>query len=88
MKYNENKITKHLGLLYKAKHYLKKRSLLVLYYSFIHTYISYENIALRNNNRTSLKKSTVLKNQSTPSGSYIVKTDSHMSESYFEKARF
>ena len=37
IKYNENKIAKNLGLLYKAKHYLNKRPLLVLYYSFIHT---------------------------------------------------
>ena len=40
IKYNENKIAKNLGLLYKAKHYLNKRSLIVLYYSFIHTYIN------------------------------------------------
>ena len=45
IKYNENKIAKNLGLLYKAKHYLEKRSLLLLYYSFIHTYINYRNIA-------------------------------------------
>ena len=35
--YNENKIAKKLGLLFKAKHYPNKRFLLVLYYSFIHT---------------------------------------------------
>ena len=29
IKCNENKIAKNLGLLYKAKHYLNKRSLLV-----------------------------------------------------------
>ena len=34
-KYNANKIAKNLGLLYKAKHHLNKRSLLVLHYSFI-----------------------------------------------------
>ena len=31
IKYNENKIAKNLRLLFRAKHYLKKRSLLVLY---------------------------------------------------------
>ena len=35
--YNENKIAKNLGLLCKAKHYLSKRSLLVLL--FLHTYL-------------------------------------------------
>ena len=43
-------------MLYKAKHYLSKRSLLVLYYSFIHTYINYGNMAWESTNRTSLKK--------------------------------
>ena len=56
IKYNENKIAKNLKLLYKAKHYLNKRSLLVLYYYFIHTYINYGNIALRSTKRTNLKK--------------------------------
>ena len=50
IKYNENKTAENLGLLYKAKHYLNKRSLLVLYYSFIHTYINYRNIAWGSNN--------------------------------------
>ena len=54
IKYNENKIPKKLGLLYKAKHYLNKRSLLVLHYSFIHTYINYWNIAWGSTNRTNL----------------------------------
>ena len=45
IKYNENKTAENLGFLDKAKHYLNKRSLLVLYYSFIHTYINYRNIA-------------------------------------------
>ena len=56
IKYNENKAAKNLGLLYKAKDYLSKRSLLVLYYSFIHTYINYGNIAWGSTNRTNLKK--------------------------------
>ena len=55
IKYNENKIAKNLGLLYKAKHCLNKRSLLVLYYSFIHTYINYGNIAWGSTNSTNLQ---------------------------------
>ena len=43
-------------MLYKAKQYLNKRSLLVLYYSFIHTYTNYGNIAWGSTNRTNLKK--------------------------------
>ena len=56
IKYNENQIAKMLGLLYKAKNYLNKRSLLVLYYSFIHAYINYENIAWGSTNRTNFQK--------------------------------
>ena len=52
--HNENKIAKNLGLLSKAKHYLNKRSLLVLYYSFIDTLINYRNIAWGSTNRTNL----------------------------------
>ena len=54
IKYNEHKIAKNLGLLYKAKHSLNKRSLLVLNYSFIHTYINSGNIAWGSTNRTNL----------------------------------
>ena len=42
--------------LYKAKHYLNKRSLLVLDYFFINTYMNYGNIAWGSTNRTNLKK--------------------------------
>ena len=38
--------------MHKAKHSLEKESLLVLYYSFIHTYINYENITWASTNKT------------------------------------
>ena len=41
----ENKLSKNLGLLHKAKNYLNKKSMVSLYYSFIHSYLSYGNIA-------------------------------------------
>ena len=43
-------------MLFNAKHYLNKRCFLVFYYSFIHTYINYGNIAWGSTNRTNLKK--------------------------------
>ena len=55
-KFNENKISKNLGLMYKAKYYLNKIFLLVLYYSFIHTYNNYGNIAWGSINRTNILK--------------------------------
>ena len=44
IKYTENKISKSIGILYKARDYLSKESLLSLYYAFIHTYINYANL--------------------------------------------
>ena len=52
----ETKISKNLGLLYKAKQFLNKKSLLSLYYSYIHTYIKYGSLACGATNRTNLKK--------------------------------
>ena len=86
IKYKQNKLVKNVGLLDKAKHYLNKRSQLFVYYSFIHTYINYGNIAWEVPIEQIFKKSTVCKN--TPSESYIVKTESHMRECRFKKAKF
>ena len=45
IKYTENKIAKNLGLLYKAPPFLKRNTLLALYYSYIQTCMNYANIA-------------------------------------------
>ena len=37
LRYTENKVTKSIGLLYSAKPFLGKHSLLTLYYSYIYT---------------------------------------------------
>ena len=39
-----NKIAKNIGLIYKAKPYLNKESLLALYFYYIHSYINYVNL--------------------------------------------
>ena len=54
--YIENKVTKNIGLLYRAKLFLDKNSLLTLYYSYIHTYLNYANLSWGSTNRTNLKK--------------------------------
>ena len=41
----ENKISKNIGVLYRASHLLDFKNLLKIYFSFIHIYISYANIA-------------------------------------------
>ena len=40
----ENKISKNIGILYRASHYLDKKSLKSIYFSFIHNYVIYCNI--------------------------------------------
>ena len=52
----ENKLAKQLGLLYKAKSFLNRKSMINLYFSFIHTYINYGNIAWASTTKTKLKK--------------------------------
>ena len=56
IKYIENKVAKNIGLLYRAKLFLDKNSLLTLYYSYIHTYLNYANLSWVSTNRTNLKK--------------------------------
>ena len=54
--YTENKIAKNIGLLFRSKPYLTKKCLLSLYYSYIHTYISYANIIWGSTYISNLKK--------------------------------
>ena len=56
LKYTENKIAKRVGLMYKAKPLLDKNSLLSLYFSYIHSYINYTNLAWASVHKTNLKK--------------------------------
>ena len=55
IKYLENKITKNVGLIYMAKPFLVKESLLALYYSYIHSYLNYGNLARVSTYLTNLK---------------------------------
>ena len=56
IKYLENKMAKNIGLIYRAKPFLDKESLLVLYYSYIHSYLNYVNLAWGSTYLTNLKK--------------------------------
>ena len=55
----ENKLSKNLGLLHKAKNYLNKKSMVSLYYSFIHSYLNYGKIAWCSTSMTKLKKTFI-----------------------------
>ena len=51
----ENKISKNIGVLYRARHLLDFKNLLKIYFSFIHIYISYANIAWASTFKTKLQ---------------------------------
>ena len=44
IKYLENELAKDIGLMYRAKLFLDKKSLLAIYYSYIHSYLNYANL--------------------------------------------
>ena len=50
----ESKVSKNLGILYKARTYLNINSTKQLYFSFIHSYLSYGNIAWASTNKSKL----------------------------------
>ena len=56
LKLTESKIAKNIGLVYKAKTYLNKESLLALYFSYIHSYINYTSFVWGSKHRTFLRK--------------------------------
>ena len=56
MKYTQNKIAKNISLLFKAKPFLSKQSLLSLYYSYTHSYNNYANVAWGSTYMTNVKK--------------------------------
>ena len=51
----ENKISKNIGVLYRASHLLNSKDLLKINFSFIHIYISYVNIAWASTFKTKLQ---------------------------------
>ena len=56
IKYIEIKIPKNIGLLYNAKPYIDKHSLLSLCYSYKHPHINYGNTEWGSINRANLEK--------------------------------
>ena len=63
----ENKISKNLGLLYRAKRVLDNNALKKLYFSFFHSYLNYGNIAWASTSKTKLKKNSQQANRSSSS---------------------
>ena len=59
----ENKLSKNIGLLCKAKQLLDNESLKSVYFSYIHSYLNQANIAWASTNPTKLKKIHYLQKQ-------------------------
>ena len=52
----ENKISKSVGILFKASRYLNSKSLRSIYFALVHPYINYANIAWANTKKTYLNR--------------------------------
>ena len=50
----EKKLAKNIGLLYRAKYFLDESSLKTVYFSYIHSYLNYANIAWASTYQTKL----------------------------------
>ena len=49
-----NKVSKSIGMMYKSRNILSKRLMKQLYFSFIHSYLNYANIAWASTNKSNL----------------------------------
>ena len=54
--YLSNKISKNIGVMYRARRFLNLQNMKSLYFSLIHSYINYGNIAWGSTNKTKLLK--------------------------------
>ena len=52
----ENKLSKNLGLLHKAKQFLNAKAMKSLYFSFIHSYLTYGNVVWCSTSMNKTKK--------------------------------
>ena len=52
----ENKLSKNIGLLYRAKPYLDKNTMTTLYFSFFHSYLNYGSIPWASTTKSKLRK--------------------------------
>ena len=61
----ENKFAKSVGLLYRAKQFLDETILNIMYFSYIHSYLNYANIAWVRSSCTILKAISNKQKQTT-----------------------
>ena len=59
----EKKLAKNIGLLYPAKSYLDELCLKAIYFSYIHSYLNYTNIAWASTSITKLKHYSINRNK-------------------------
>ena len=59
----EYKLAKNIGLLNRASYFLNEHSLKTIYFSYIHSYLNYANIAWASTYVTKLKKINLLQKQ-------------------------
>ena len=85
IKYIENKISKNIGILFKARPFLNKKPLLSLYYSYIHSYINYGRFSWASTCRANLKK---IINKSMLFVSFLIKVNLSIPVNCLNLAKF
>ena len=81
VKYIKGKISRGIGILCKARKYLKESSLLTLYYAFIYPYFTYCNTVWGNTYSSFLEPLAKFKNE--PYGSYVEQGNMTILTHYF-----
>ena len=71
-----NKVSISIGIMYKSRNIIRKRFMKQLYFSFIHSYLNYANIAWASTNKSNSKAlKTINLPQATLSGKKTGKSD-------------
>ena len=78
----ENKLSKNIGLLCRAKQFLDKTSLKTIYFPYIHSFLNYANIAWASTHFTKLK--TINYKQKQAALLYLLKIDCAIQDHYYE----
>ena len=80
----ENKFSKNVGLLHEAKQFLNAKAMKSLYFSFIHSYLTYGNVAWY---RNSMNKTKNLFSKQKQTTKIIPMTDIHANLNSDEKIK-
>ena len=86
IKYIENEIVKNIDLLCKARPFLNKKSLISLYYLYIHSHINYGSFSWGSTCETNFENINSIK--STCLATYLIKANSNVPATFLNLTKF